>query len=107
MRCPTFEYIAALAVECAGSFKQQHDTDKDLKFVHVYPRVELLGKGGQGSAAEEAPTDLKDLGSPAYLATACTFETFKKMVASKTQSWSQVSFFLFLLKCDFVTLVKC
>lgn len=30
-----------------------------------------------------------DLGSPSYLAAVCAFPTFKKMVASKTQSWAQ------------------
>jgi hypothetical protein len=25
-----------------GSFKYQHDTDKDLKFMHVFPKVESL-----------------------------------------------------------------
>ena len=24
---------------CQGSFKYQHDTDKDLKFIHVFPKV--------------------------------------------------------------------
>jgi hypothetical protein len=31
----TEDQAAATAIECAGTFKQQHDTDKDLKFVHV------------------------------------------------------------------------
>lgn len=64
--------------------------DKDLKFVHVFPKVELKGSGG---GAEEDAADngssLMDLGSPTYLATMCAFPTFKKMVASKTESWSQ------------------
>ncbi len=75
-------------MNCAGSFKQQHDLDKDLKFVHVFPRVSIKAKG---AAETENAADLKDLGSPLYLATACTVEMFKRMVPSKTQSWSQVS----------------
>ena len=31
---------AALALECAGQYKYQHDTSKDLMFVHVFPRVD-------------------------------------------------------------------
>ena len=26
---------ACAVMECAGTFKYQHDTDKDLKFIHV------------------------------------------------------------------------
>jgi uncharacterized small protein (DUF1192 family) len=77
---------ATATMDCAGKYKQQHDTDKDLKFIHVFPRVELTVKSGQGA---EEKSDLMDLGSPGYLATVCAFETFKKMVASKTQSWAQ------------------
>jgi hypothetical protein len=28
-------------ISCAGSFKHQHDVDKNLLFVHVFPRVHL------------------------------------------------------------------
>ena len=78
---------ACTEIACAGKYKQQHDTDKDLKFLHVYPKAEL--KQGGGAAAEEGASSLASLGSPSYLATACAFDTFKKMVLSKTQSWSQ------------------
>jgi hypothetical protein len=74
-------------MECAGKYKQQHDTDKDLKFIHVFPRIELMS----ASKGAEDKSDLMDLGSPGYLAAVCALETFKKMVASKTQSWAQVS----------------
>lgn len=81
------DQAAATDISCAGTYKQQHDTGKDLKYVHVYPRATLTGGGGGG--AEDVGSSLASLGSPSYLATACAFETFKKMVASKTQSWSQ------------------
>lgn len=83
---------ATATIDCAGTFKQQHDTDKDLKFLHVFPKMELTGPaaGGGGVADEEQQeASLLDLGSPAYLATVCSFSTFQKMVASKTQSWAQ------------------
>ena len=87
---------ATATIECAGTFKQQHDTDKDLKFLHVFPKMELMGSagggaggGGGGGAAAEPEQSLLDLGSPGYLATVCGFSTFQKMVASKTQSWAQ------------------
>mmetsp|Transcript_68405 Transcript_68405/g.190113 ORF Transcript_68405/g.190113 Transcript_68405/m.190113 type:complete len:264 (-) Transcript_68405:1147-1938(-) len=82
---------ACCAVECAETYKTQHDTDKNLKFLHVFPRVIITsgGAGGGGGAAEEAAPALSDLGSPGYLATVCEFATFQKMVQSKTQSWTQ------------------
>jgi hypothetical protein len=84
------DQAAATDVSCAASYKQQHDTGQDLKFFHVYPRVTLMSSGGSDGGAEEvASSTLSSLGSPSYLATACAFETFKKMVGAKTQSWSQ------------------
>lgn len=83
---------ATATIECAGTFKQQHDTDKDLKFLHVFPKMNLTsnaGGGGGGGPAAEPDASLLDLGSPGYLATVCAFSTFQKMVASKTQSWAQ------------------
>ena len=85
------DQAAATDISCAASYKQQHDTGQDLKFFHVYPRVTLMSSGGAdgGGAEEGASSTLSSLGSPSYLATACAFETFKKMVGAKTQSWSQ------------------
>jgi hypothetical protein len=33
-------------IECAGSFKYQHNTDTDLKNIHVFPKVIVQGGGG-------------------------------------------------------------
>jgi hypothetical protein len=82
------DQAAATAFACAASYKQQHDTGQDLKFFHVYPRATLMAAAA-GGGAEESSSSLAALGSPAYLATACAFDTFKKMVGAKTQSWSQ------------------
>ena len=40
---------ACAVMECAGSFKYQHDTDKDLKFIHVFPKIDTA------AAAAAAP----------------------------------------------------
>jgi len=82
---------ASACIECQGTFKQQHDTDKNLKTLQVFPRVELpnVDGGGAAGAEAEARQDLSDLGSPGYLATMCTFATFQKMVSNKTQAWAQ------------------
>jgi hypothetical protein len=56
---------AALAIECAGTYKRQHNTDTDLISVHVYPFVNIAGadggddEEGEGGAAA-APAALAD-----------------------------------------------
>ena len=43
---------ASAVAECQKTYKQQHDTDKDLKFLHVFPCVTLGGAGeGETGAA--------------------------------------------------------
>lgn len=32
---------ASACEACQGSYKYQHDTDKDLKFMHVFPHVTI------------------------------------------------------------------
>lgn len=32
---------ASAVEECQGTFKQQHDTDKNLKTLQVFPRVQI------------------------------------------------------------------
>uniref|UniRef100_A0A061QZ24 Uncharacterized protein n=1 Tax=Tetraselmis sp. GSL018 TaxID=582737 RepID=A0A061QZ24_9CHLO len=32
---------ASACEQCQATYKYQHDTDKDLKFMHVFPRVEI------------------------------------------------------------------
>ena len=41
-------------MECAGSFKYQHDTDKDLKFIHVFPKIDVSASAAPAEAEEEA-----------------------------------------------------
>ena len=41
---------ASACFECCGTFKYQHDTDKDLKFLHVFPHVT--------PASEEVPCSI-------------------------------------------------
>ena len=82
---------ASACMECQGTFKQQHDTDKNIKTLHVFPRVTIDAPEGAGGGAAEEPAaqNLSDLGSPGYLASVCAVDTFEKMVLSKTQSWAQ------------------
>jgi len=75
---------ASAVLECQGTYKRQHDTDKDLIFMHVFPHVEIA------EVVEAAPAvGILDAMSPEHLCTVCSLEAFKKMVNAKTPSLSQ------------------
>ena len=44
---------ACNVMECAGQFKYQHDTDKDLKFIHVFPRIDTAAAAAAAAADED------------------------------------------------------
>ncbi|KAG5189637.1 hypothetical protein JKP88DRAFT_269378 [Tribonema minus] len=75
---------ASACKECMGTFKSQHDTSKNLKFMHVFPHVDL--KSGNEASAQEICAEQRGVH---LLCASCEFDTFKEMVAVKTQSWGQ------------------
>ena len=81
---------ASACKECMGTYKYQHDTDQDLKYLHVFPKVDL-----SAAAAEAAGADTGGAGgdagpnSPEYQCVACTLEEFQELVAMNTPSFSQ------------------
>ena len=77
---------AALALECAGQFKYQHDTSKDLMFVHVFPRVDPAAAAAL--AAGDGPS-VPDAMSPTQLLLFSEPLVFQRMVAAKTPSFAQ------------------
>lgn len=44
---------AAVEAGSAGKYKFQHDTGKNLKFVHVFPKLEAAAAGGGGDGEDE------------------------------------------------------
>ncbi|EKX47700.1 hypothetical protein GUITHDRAFT_137444 [Guillardia theta CCMP2712] len=84
---------ASAIMECAGSFKYQHDTDKDLKFIHVFPKIDISASAAPAEAEEEA--DIKIGGMkleelpPEHLCSIVSMETFVKLVAKQCPSFSQ------------------
>eukprot|EP00960_Hanusia_phi_P011156 327090-Hanusia_phi.AAC.4 len=95
-------------MECAGTFKYQHDTDKDLKFIHVFPKIDL--SAAAAPSEEEEESDIKiggmkvpppirlpymtQLGQleelpPEHLCSIVSMETFVKLVAKQCPSFSQ------------------
>ena len=77
---------AALALECAGQYKYQHDTSKDLMFVHVFPRVDPAAAAAL--AAGDGPS-VPDAMSPTQLLLFSEPLVFQRMVAAKTPSFAQ------------------
>uniref|UniRef100_A0A7S0NXG6 Uncharacterized protein n=1 Tax=Calcidiscus leptoporus TaxID=127549 RepID=A0A7S0NXG6_9EUKA len=75
---------ASATLSCQGLFKYQHDTDKDLKFVHTFPRVD------PSAAAAPAGTDTGEGAmSPAEMLLFADQATFEAMIRAKTVSFSQ------------------
>ena len=87
---------AAETFDSQGTFKQQHDTGQNLKYVIVFPRVTCATAGAAGKSDPAAAGgggggggDALDTKSPEYIVCACELSTFKEIVASKTTSWRQ------------------
>jgi hypothetical protein len=85
---------ASCVVECAGSFKMQHDTGKNLKTVVVFPNILESAGGGGGVDGDMAGLSVNDEtlleeGSPESMIAMSSRQVFERMVASKCPSWSQ------------------
>jgi hypothetical protein len=89
---------ASCIAACAGSFKLQHDTGKNLKTVVVFPRIleEVAGEnhhgapGGSLSRVEEGGMlALLEKGSPREMIALSSKDVFENMVKTRCQTWSQ------------------
>jgi hypothetical protein len=86
---------ASAILECAGTYKSQHDTNKNLKTVVVFPKIVVSnsggngGNGGEGGDAQQGPP-LLDTDSPEYrIVMASNQSILERMMESKCPSWSQ------------------
>jgi hypothetical protein len=73
---------------CQGMYKYQHDTDKDLKYLHVFPKLDLVKEDANGSGADGTGTHGTDQ-SPEFQCVSCTFEEFQELVTMNVPSFSQ------------------
>ncbi len=90
---------ASCVVECAGMFKSQHDTGKNLKTIVVFPMISTSDGGGNNSVSNDfGELSLKDGGGQSLLeegspkemiAMTSSMNTFERMVKNKCPSWSQ------------------
>lgn len=79
-------------MECAGSFKSQHDTGKNLKTIVVFPNITTLDQlaldDNDGGGSDKAGSLLPD-GSPEHMIAMASPAVFTKMLSSKCTAWSQ------------------
>jgi len=82
---------ASCCLASAGSYKYQHNTDTDLKTVHVFPHVTITQ---QAAGSDEAP---KEKG-PVQLIVEFDMDVFESSIAIKVQSFGQKKMLLSVLK---------
>ena len=85
--------------ECAGLYKSQHDTGKNLKTIVVFPMIEAGVEQDQYSRSnnnnynnnsQSSGQPLLQEGSPKeMIAMSSSMNTFERMIANKCPSWSQ------------------
>eukprot|EP00981_Chlorochromonas_danica_P003212 scaffold633_cov288-Ochromonas_danica.AAC.47 len=95
------DHSAAETFDSQGSYKHQHDTGQNLKYLIVFPRLvcgqnhgqpsttttTTAGAGGGGGGGKEEV--LRDTSSPHYLLLTSPLPTFQAMIADKVTSYSQ------------------
>lgn len=83
---------ASAIAACAGSYKSQHDTGKNLKTIVVFPKiieqsVEGVTDGVNGLSVGGACMLSED--SPEYKLAVCPGATLERILAAKCPTWSQ------------------
>jgi len=66
--------------ECQGSFKYQHDTDKNLKVIHVFPNIDRI----QVTSSRQVDRNVERL----MLTTVCSIEKFSDLVDERVWSFT-------------------
>jgi hypothetical protein len=81
---------ASCIVECAGSYKSQHDTAKNLKTIVVFPQIATVSDlTSNGSSKDGNAPPLIPLNSPEYKIAVSSIPVFTTMLQSKCPSWNQ------------------
>mmetsp|Transcript_28970 Transcript_28970/g.83019 ORF Transcript_28970/g.83019 Transcript_28970/m.83019 type:complete len:417 (-) Transcript_28970:28-1278(-) len=88
---------AALEAKSGGKFKFQHDTGKNLKFVHVFPKICAPQAGGGGEEDGEEEEDEKP-SSPEDILCRSSSKDFSRLVTDYVTSYQQKKKLLDLIK---------
>ena len=78
---------ASCILECAGSYKLQHDTAKNLKTVVVFPKLAVKEEEHHNNDSFVESIISED--SPEYKIMVSSMNVFKNIVTNKCPSWSQ------------------
>lgn len=74
---------ASCVNECAGCFKSQHDTGKNIFTVVVFPRIEVLvSTASSGGSHDEDDDNLIPTNSPGYKMAVAPLTTFKNLLST-------------------------
>merc|ERR1719491_223698 len=81
---------ASCELTSAGSYKYQHDTSKNLKFVHVFPRVEMPDAGNttNDNAEELGETD-ESSKNPLDVLAECSLDDFNELFEAHVGGYTQ------------------
>jgi len=91
---------ASCVNECAGMFKSQHDTGKNLKTIVVFPKILSDGSNSNDDGINQKMSNMSiggksiqsllEAGSPKeMIAMSASMNTFERMILNKCPSWSQ------------------
>lgn len=90
------DHGASCVVECAGTYKLQHDTGKNLKTVVVFPKIAVSTSssktGNDNSTAQLTELSALSLDQPSSPENVCAISSlsvFSNMLKNKCPSWSQ------------------
>mmetsp|Transcript_18382 Transcript_18382/g.30807 ORF Transcript_18382/g.30807 Transcript_18382/m.30807 type:complete len:464 (+) Transcript_18382:108-1499(+) len=99
----TEDRSAAETFDSQGTFKQQHDTGQNLKYLIVYPFVTCANNTGSAEndgLEDGSGTGVLDTTSPEYITCASEASTFKDMVSKKVTSYKQKKRLLQILQTN-------
>lgn len=94
----TEDRSAAETFDSQGTYKQQHDTGQNLKYVIVYPRVRCAEVTINPKSNDN---DTVDTTSPEYITAVCELNTLQDIVGSKCPSYRQQKCLLHHLQKSF------
>ena len=82
---------AGCSFDCAGCFKTQHDTGKNLFTVVVFPKVSASGNTSNNASgdANEEEEPLLPTNSPGYKIAVCSISTFQSLLSSQCPTYAQ------------------
>jgi len=97
---------ASACFECQKSYKYQHDTDKDLKYLHVVPKC-LISIEEEKIEKSDVVDDKGKKTTPELLCAKSTLEEFEELVEYNVPSFSQKRALLKRLKTFKIIVDEC